>query len=229
MTMDPKTTTKSIPNRVTAKAVHTRMRTEGASPYELGCFYKAMLTRRLWTSHRDLAESLGASRSNVSKAVALARIPAEVVSAIGGSKQISFRIGKVLLHAIDRTGEAVFVSRVHEAVRVGYTAVDDVLEFAIFDRIPRSTPSMVRVRLARDKKSLRVEDPDLDQLLPHIQRLEAFISSSLRLFKAGLATDTTAGAETGRRRLRTNGLGPNAETMRNTGTTRAKDELGHVT
>jgi hypothetical protein len=200
--MDPKANSKTIPNKVTAKAVHTKMRANGASPYELGLFYKALLRRGLWSSKSHLAESLGVSVSNVSKVVALTRIPAEVIDAIGGAKHISFRTGALLLDAIDQIGETVFIARVREAARLNCVSVDDILEFAVFDRIPEGTPNRVRVRLARDNKSLRVEIADLDRLLPHLLRLEMFISTSFILFEAGLAGDAAVSAASARRRLR---------------------------
>ena len=139
MIPDPKNTLKPISNRVAARDAHRDMRANGASHYELGSFYKDMLTRRLWSSQSDLAKSLGVSESNVSRVIALTRIPTEVVEAMGGAQHISFRIGGLLLSAIDRMGAAVFASRVREAVRVGCAAVDDILEFAILDRIPEAT------------------------------------------------------------------------------------------
>ncbi|HKR46366.1 MAG TPA: hypothetical protein VJU59_43030 [Paraburkholderia sp.] len=202
MSTEPKTTSKAIPNKVTARAVHKRMRAEGASHYALGCFYKDMLTRRLWSSQSDLARSLEISKSNISKAIALTRIPMEVVEAVGGAKHVSFRIGELLLSAIDKFGAAMFISRVREAVRAGFVALDDILEFAVFDRLPRPTPRAVRVRLARDKKSLRLDIPDLDQLLPHLSDLEEFIVRNFIFFKIGLSDRQNAAAESAQRRLR---------------------------
>lgn len=210
--MEPKFNPKSIPNRVTAIAVQARMRANSASHYELGLFYQAMLKRRLWSSHRDLAESFGVSRPNVSKAIALARIPSEVVNAIGGAEHISFRIGALLLDAIDKIGEARFIRRAREAVRVGFTAVDDILEFVVFDRIPQPAPNKIQVHLARDKKSLRVDIPDLDDLLPHLPRVEAFISTAFVMFKSALAADIAAAAVKAQRRLGTKTSGPKERT-----------------
>ncbi|MEM5316039.1 hypothetical protein [Paraburkholderia sp. JHI869] len=201
--MDPKINPKPIPNRVTAKAVHARMRAERASHYELGLFYQAMLKRRLWTSQRDLAESLGISRPNISKAIALTGIPVGVVDAIGGAGKISFRIGPLLLDAIDKIGEARLIESAGEALRLGYIAVDDILEFAVFDRIPQRAANKIRVHLARDKKSLRVDIPGLDELLPHLPRVETFISTAFVMFKAALAADIAAAAKKAQRRLRT--------------------------
>ncbi|MFD1557830.1 hypothetical protein ACFSHT_19730 [Paraburkholderia silviterrae] len=112
-------------------------------------------------------------------------------------------LGELLLEAIDKLGEAMFLTRVCEAVRAGYAAVDDILEFAVFDRIPNRTPNMVRVRLARDKRSLRVDVPDLDQLLPHLSRLEEFMTRLFVAFAANLGSNKAAAAESARRRFRT--------------------------
>ena len=188
------------------------MRANSASHYELGLFYQAMLKRRLWSSHRDLAESFGVSRPNVSKAIALARIPSEVVNAIGGAEHISFRVGALLLDAIDQIGEALFIRRAREAVRVGFTAVDDILEFVVFDRIPQPAPNKIQVHLARDKKSLRVDIPDLDDLLPHLPRVEAFISTAFVMFKSALAADIAAAAVKAQRRLGTKTSGQKERT-----------------
>lgn len=212
MITDPKATSKAIPNKVTARAVHKRMREKGASHYALGCFYKDMLTRRLWSSQSDLARSFGISKATVSKVIGLTRIPTEVVEAIGGGKHVSFRIGELLLSAIDKIGAAIFISRAREAVRAGLVAVDDILEFAVFDRIPKPTPSAVQVRLARDKRSLRVEVPDLDQLLPHLSDLEKFITRSFYFFKADVLSRPIAAAEGARRRLRMAAPSPKLET-----------------
>jgi hypothetical protein len=176
------------------------MRANGASHYELGFFYKAMLVRRLWSSQADLAKSLDVSGSSVSKVIALTRIPMEIVEALGGAECISFRIGELLLGAIDKIGQAMFILRVREAVRAGYTGVDDILEFAVFDRIPKRTPNMVQVRLARDKRSLRVEIPDLDQLLPHLSQLEDFILRAFAMFRADVGSRKAAAAESAQRR-----------------------------
>ncbi len=211
MPTDPHTPLLTIA-RVAAREAHREMRASGASHYELGSFYKDMLTRRLWSSQSDLAKSLGVSESTVSRVIDLTRIPTEVVEAIGGARHISFRIGGLLLSAIDRIGAAVFVSRVREAVRMGYAAVDDILEFAVFDRIPKVTPTTARVRLARDKRSLRVEIPDLDELLPHLATLEACFLTALDMMSRRLTHERVMAGHIARSRLRAATSSPDGRT-----------------
>lgn len=188
------------------------MRENAASHYELGGFYSATLKKRLWPSQNQLAKSLGISVSSVSRAIALTRIPPEVIETLGGAEHISFRIGELLLGTIDQAGERVFIARVREAARLGYAGIDEFLEFVIFERMPECMPNKVRVRLTRDKRSLRVEIPDLDQLLPHLPQLEAFISRCFVMFEAELANHAPAALERARRRLRTNELSPKVGT-----------------
>ena len=215
-----------IPDRAIATSVHSRMRADGASHYELGLFYKAMLMKRLWSTHRDLAESLGVSRSNVSKAIALTRIPTEVVETLGGPKQISFRIGELLLDTIDKTGERVFINRARDAGRLGYTEIEEFFEFVVLDRIPKCIPNKVRVGLTRDKRSLRVQISNLDQLLPHLSQLETFISRCFIMFEAELASNTAATVERSRRRIRTDA--PSSEVGTGNVKLRRQDQGGSV-
>jgi hypothetical protein len=124
----------------------------------------------------------------------LARIPSEIVNAMGGPKALTFRVGEVILATIDATGEKKVIERAREAVTIGYREMDDLLEYIVADRVPQQTFSRVRVRLARDKKSLRVDLPRIERLLPHLPALEDWLTSSLVMFEVGLTAhlNTTA-------------------------------------
>lgn len=58
------------------------------SPYEQGAAYLAALNAGLFASRRKLAEALGVSHTWVSKAIAVASLPAEVVSLLGGPLRV---------------------------------------------------------------------------------------------------------------------------------------------
>jgi hypothetical protein len=98
------------------------------------------------------------------------------------------------LAVIDATGEKKVIERAREAVTIGYREMDDLLEYIVADRVPQQTFSRVRVRLARDKKSLRVDLPRIERLLPHLPALEDWLTSSLVMFEVGLTAhlNTTA-------------------------------------
>jgi hypothetical protein len=183
-----------------AMSVHTQLRANEATPYERGLFYRTLLVQRLWPSQSTLSRAMGISMSNLSRMVSLARIPNEVVIALGGPKALTFRVGEIVLVAIDGAGEDKVVERAREAEKIGYRDMDDLLEYIVTDRVPQQTFSRVRVRLARDRKSLRVDLPRIEQLLPHLAALEDWLTSSLVMFEVKLATNLSASASRVRQR-----------------------------
>ncbi|HKR44051.1 MAG TPA: hypothetical protein VJU59_30975 [Paraburkholderia sp.] len=183
---------KPVPNQLTAKRIHAELQARDVSHFELGQFYRAMLAQRLWKSQRDMADFLVVSNANVSRLIALTRIPDTVIVALGGRQRITFRVGELLLEVLDKLGEKEVSARAREASALGYGSVDDVLEFLVSNRKPVRTLSTVRVRLARDKQTLRVEIPQLGRLLPHLSKLESFLSTALLMFEATLESEAAA-------------------------------------
>ncbi|WP_430233314.1 hypothetical protein [Paraburkholderia tropica] len=183
---------QSIPNRLTAKRVHSGMRAQGASHYEIGHFYRAMLSRRLWPSQKSMSDFLEVSNSNVSRAIALARIPDSIVAALGGPDRLTFRAGDLLLSAIEHLGEREIIDRAKHASALGYNAVDDVLEILITNRLPNRKITKVQVRLSRDKRTLRVELPEIGRLLPHLGKLENYLSTAITMFEVTLEAEAAA-------------------------------------
>ena len=198
---------KAIPNKATANRIHAEMQANGASTYELGLFYRTMLARQLWPSQTSLAEFFGVSNAQVSRHVAIARLPIEVVEAFGDPTRISFRVGSLLLEALDKFGDAVIAARAKQAVALDYRSVDDILEFVVANRIPTRQMTKVSVRLARDKKTLRVELPNMGRLVPYLPKLESFLATAILMFEVTLASDAAAATKSrerlARRRTRT--------------------------
>ncbi|MBB3262253.1 hypothetical protein FHW21_007135, partial [Paraburkholderia sp. WP4_3_2] len=179
---------------------HTQLRANEATPYERGLFYRTLLVQRLWPSQSALSRAMGISMSNLSRMLGLARIPSEIVDAMGGPKALTFRVGEVILATIDATGEKKVIERAREAVTIGYREMEDLLEYIVADRVPEQTFSRVRVRLARDRKSLRVDLPGIERLLPHLPALEDWLTTSLVRFEVKLATHLNASATKERHR-----------------------------
>lgn len=86
-----------------------RMRAD-LSPFEQGQMYRRALDEGLYASLRQLAYELGVDPGNVSRAVSIARLPAEVLAAFGSPTQIQYRWGQELHAALQRDPEGV-VSR----------------------------------------------------------------------------------------------------------------------
>lgn len=77
------------------------------SPWEQGVMYRRAIDDGLFPSLRRLATSIGAQVGNVSTAVQLASLPAEVVDAFPSPLSLQFRWGAALKAAIDKNPEGV--------------------------------------------------------------------------------------------------------------------------
>ncbi len=71
-------------------------------PYEQGVMYARALDEGLFSSMRKMAETLGVDQSNASKAVALARLPAAVLSAFDSPLALQFGWSAKLTEALRR-------------------------------------------------------------------------------------------------------------------------------
>lgn len=102
------------------------------SPFEQGQMYRRALDEGLYASLRQLALELGVDPGNVSRAVSIARLPAEVVAAFDSPTQIQYRWGQELQTALQRDPEGV-VSRAR-AIAIGQNA-GKLSGSAILDRL----------------------------------------------------------------------------------------------
>jgi hypothetical protein len=193
-----------------AQAMHEQIRTNQCTNYELGLFYRSLLKEKIWTRQNKLAADLGISAPTLSQLLALASIAPEIVEALGGPSSITFRTGKMVLDAIDRFGECQIVDRLRDAKKAGYSELNDLLEYAVEDRLPDKNFKPVRVRIAHDKRSLRVEIGDLSRFSGNFARLEEWLRSSLVLFEAALeAQQRIAGHDARVERTRRSRHAPN--------------------
>lgn len=82
---------------------------ENLSAWEQGTMYKRALELGLFASQRQLASAIGAQSGNVSTAIQLASLPAEVVAAFASPLELQFRWAADLKAAFDRDGDALLV------------------------------------------------------------------------------------------------------------------------
>ena len=181
-----------------ARAMHDQIRTNQCSKFELGAFYHSLLASGVWTTQRALAADLGVSAPILSRLLSLARISPAVVGALGGASLITFRAGTLMLDAIERLGEELVVTRIRDAKEAGYWELDDLLEYVVADRLPDPDLTPIRVRIGRDKQSLRVELGDLSRFSDCLAELERWLSSSLALFEATLIAKRRSAAHDAR-------------------------------
>ncbi|WP_322053131.1 hypothetical protein, partial [Paraburkholderia bannensis] len=196
MNQSPRLT--SLLDQTAARAMHEQIRANQCSKFELGVFYRSLLTSGVWMTQRDLAADLGVSAPIMSRLLSLARISPAIVASLGGASVITFRTGKLMLDAIERLGEKVIVTRIRDAKEAGYWEIDDLLEYVVADRLPDPELTPVRVRIGRDKQSLRVEMGDLSRFSGRFAELERWLSSSLAFFEATLIAERRSAAHDAR-------------------------------
>lgn len=99
-------------------------------PYEQGLMYKRALERGLFSSQRKLADELGVDQGNVSKAVALASLPSEVLCAFSSPLAIQFRWSTPIRVAYEKDPEGV-VGKAKEIVAAEVKPDDEAVFLAL--------------------------------------------------------------------------------------------------
>jgi ParB family chromosome partitioning protein len=100
------------------------------SPFEQGEMYRRALDEGLYPSLRQLVLGLGVDLGNASRAISIARLPAEVLAAFESPTLIQFRWGQELLKAIQKDPDGVIARA--SAIRFD---VEPLLPAAVLDRL----------------------------------------------------------------------------------------------
>lgn len=82
---------------------------EDLSPYEQGEMYRRALDEGLYPSLRSLASELGVDPGNASKAIAIARLPSEILAAFESPTHLQYRWGQELTAAMQKDPEGVML------------------------------------------------------------------------------------------------------------------------
>jgi ParB family transcriptional regulator, chromosome partitioning protein len=72
------------------------------SPWEQGVWYKRALDERLWPSQNAMAKACGLSQGNISSALLVTELPAEVISAFPSPHEIQFQAARKLAVAVKK-------------------------------------------------------------------------------------------------------------------------------
>ncbi|WP_186057947.1 hypothetical protein [Burkholderia gladioli] len=159
MTLDFSAAT--VPDKGSAIAAHGRLRVGGASILHLGWFYMAMLERALWPTQATMASDLQVSASNVSRSMAAARLPRELVDAAGGEARMTFSVADTFDFLVSRLGAAVVTERAQK-LPPGLSVKE--IEHALVTGVsPRS--DQIRVSISANRKHLIVESDELSSVL----------------------------------------------------------------
>lgn len=83
---------------------------EDLTPWERGTMYKDALDTGLYASQRQLAAALGVDQGNLSKALALASLPAPIIEAFESPLDLQYRWGTELSQALDKDAQGVLTA-----------------------------------------------------------------------------------------------------------------------
>ncbi|MDP9902378.1 ParB/RepB/Spo0J family partition protein [Variovorax ginsengisoli] len=126
-------------------------------PYEQGEMYRRALDDGLYPSLRRLADALGVAHSNVSRALAIARLPREILDAFPSPLEIQYRWSEPLGDALKRDSAAVLA--LAASLRDERSAGSSLSAKAVYDRLidARSSTSRRQV-MAGDVKAFTVKE-----------------------------------------------------------------------
>ncbi|MEX3639631.1 hypothetical protein [Paraburkholderia sp. BR14320] len=161
-----------IPNQRAAIATHTRLKAANESLVVMGQFYLALIERGLWPTQKALASELGVSGAHMSRMLAAARLPEEVLRAFGDRHAFSFTDIATLQLLVKEKGEQVIKQRAQAVPQ--NARPEDVLGALTTGKRP--APLGIRVRLGRDRKHLRIESPNIERVIPRIEELEQILN-----------------------------------------------------
>ncbi|WP_241018258.1 ParB/RepB/Spo0J family partition protein [Paraburkholderia sp. Tr-20389] len=77
------------------------------SPWEQGVWYKRALDDELWPSQNAMAKACGLSQGNISSALLVAELPAEIVGAFPSPHDIQFQAARKLSVALKKAGDEI--------------------------------------------------------------------------------------------------------------------------
>jgi hypothetical protein len=162
-----------------AVARHALIRKRAYSPVALGRFYQQLLERRIWPTQAALADGLGISTSQVSRALAAARLPNEVIQAFGDVERITFRVVTALTMLIASMGVDVVRGNAARLPRAPELSVDAVLTAISTGESPRVAALPFKLSAGPGGRYIRIDSPHIARLLPRIPELEAFLSIAI--------------------------------------------------
>ncbi|HDR8992896.1 TPA: hypothetical protein QDB15_004290 [Burkholderia vietnamiensis] len=158
---------------------HSRLRERGASAIELGLFYQRGLTQGVWPNQATLARSIGISKSYVSTAIRAARLPDEIVTAVGGTERVSFRTAAMLEEVIRAVGANVACLRASIIGNGRGLDIGDVVSSIATGRPPLVAGRKLSIKVSRTGKFIKIESPNLEKLIANLPAIEALLGMYL--------------------------------------------------
>jgi hypothetical protein len=156
-----------IPDRQTALALHKRLRETKAPLIDMGRFYLFMVEQGRWATQKTMASDLGVSTAQVSRLVAAARLPEELLE-LFANKALVFSDIATLHMLVRQFGKTEIANRA-KGVPLE-CSLEDI--FSILTTGKKPPRKGVRISIVRGQKYLRVDVPKFAQIAPQIRELE---------------------------------------------------------
>ncbi|HDR8948646.1 TPA: hypothetical protein ACU967_006892 [Burkholderia contaminans] len=158
---------------------HSKLRERSASAIELGQFYQVGLAEGVWPNQATLARSLGVSKSYVSTAIRAARLPDEIVAAVGGKERVSFRTAAMLEEVIRAVGANVACLRASIIGNGRGLDIGDVISSISTGRPPLVAARKLSIKVSRTGKFIKIESPNIERLIANLPAVEALLAMYL--------------------------------------------------
>ncbi|BCZ85563.1 hypothetical protein PTKU64_92380 (plasmid) [Paraburkholderia terrae] len=163
---------REIPNQKTAVAVHKQLLVSKPPVIAMAKFYSIMIARGLWRNQKELATGLSVSAAQVSRMLAISRLP-ESVLRLFVDKHLSAAEEETIRRLIRELGENVISERA-KSVPHG-TTVTDALAVLTTGKPALRRP--VRVSVVRGKKYFRIDSADFASIAPRAGEIEQIVNA----------------------------------------------------
>jgi ubiquinone biosynthesis protein UbiJ len=171
---------ENISDRQKAIDVHVKLRDSSCTPAALGRLYIDILKQCLWPSQAELAKSLGVSTSILSRSMAIARLPNEITSLIGGPEKITFRLGKRIDDLIEELGIEAVVRNAANLRPNRSRSTHDLLAALENGGDPPLSGQPIRVSLDKSNSFIRIESPYISDIAAHLTVIEDLLNGLIK-------------------------------------------------
>jgi hypothetical protein len=163
---------REVPNQKTAVAVHKQLLVSKPPVVVMAKFFSVMIARGLWRNQRELAKGLSVSAAQVSRLLAISRLP-ESVLGLFVDKHLSAAEVETIRELIKEVGEKVISERA-KSLPHGTTVTDAL---AVLTTGQPSQRRPVRISVVRGKKYLRIDTADFASIAPRVSEIEQIVNA----------------------------------------------------
>jgi hypothetical protein len=156
----------------TAVEVHAALEKQTVSAVRFGNFYANLLKFGPWTSQASLSRQLGVSTAKVSRALMAARLPEEVVRAFHDGEGVTYRRAHAISLLIEALGVDVVRKRAKLLPELPALTVEQFVLAVVREPSMGRNESTVSLVVDERSRSVRMESPHMERLLPHLRELE---------------------------------------------------------